>query len=176
MNEAAITRYIANNFAGVDVECPDETSSAPKIAWGDTFFIYDPEQNLEPKQRFPFGTRSRLVSTSHPAHSVTQFPPMRWNEGSLFEDPVFPRRGAYCVWRVVIVCFSDFPVVTNLASTAPRFTTDLCLDVDRRIHPPWCFGVLRQPLVAVDSSDGAGRSSNQAAMAWHKKAYTDWPC
>ena len=56
MDEAAITRYIADNFAGVDVECPDETSSAPKIAWGDTFFIYDPERNLEPKFRFPFAT------------------------------------------------------------------------------------------------------------------------
>src|SRR6185295_6947523 len=43
-------------FAGVDVECPDEKSSAPKIAWGDTFFIYDPERNLEPKFRFPFAT------------------------------------------------------------------------------------------------------------------------
>jgi hypothetical protein len=40
----------------VDVECPDETSSAPKIAWGDTFFIFDPERNLEPKFRFPFAT------------------------------------------------------------------------------------------------------------------------
>jgi hypothetical protein len=56
MDETAITRYIADNFAGVDVECPDETSSAPKIAWGDTFFIYDPERNLEPKFRFPFAT------------------------------------------------------------------------------------------------------------------------
>jgi Family of unknown function (DUF6194) len=56
MDEGAIIRYIAENFAGVDVECPDETSIAPKIAWGDTFFIYDPERDLEPKFRFPFAT------------------------------------------------------------------------------------------------------------------------
>ena len=32
------------------------------------------------------------------------------------------------------------------------------------------------PFVVVGSNDGASRFSNQAAMAWHKKAYTDWPC
>ena len=31
-------------------------SGAPEIAWGDTFFIYDPEHNLEGARRFPFAT------------------------------------------------------------------------------------------------------------------------
>src|SRR4051795_7525851 len=55
MDEAAITQYIAETFAGVDVVHP-ETVGGPKIAWGDTFFIYDPQRNLEAKQRFPFAT------------------------------------------------------------------------------------------------------------------------
>src|SRR5919108_1666592 len=55
MDEASITRYITDTFAGVDVVHP-EASGAPEIAWGDTFFIYDPDRNLEPKHRFPFAT------------------------------------------------------------------------------------------------------------------------
>ncbi|WP_437332595.1 DUF6194 family protein [Sorangium sp. So ce394] len=56
MDEVAIARYIADTFAGVDVERPEAGGSAPELAWGDTFFIYDPERNLEPKHRFPFAT------------------------------------------------------------------------------------------------------------------------
>ena len=56
MHEAAITRYSADNFAGVDVVVATQKGGAPEIAWGDTFFIYDPERNLEPKFRFPFAT------------------------------------------------------------------------------------------------------------------------
>jgi hypothetical protein len=55
MDEAAITRYIADTFAGVDVVHP-EAVGGPEIAHGDTFFIYDPERNLESKYRFPFAT------------------------------------------------------------------------------------------------------------------------
>ena len=55
MDEASITRYIADTFAGVDVVHP-EASGGPEIAWGDTFFIYDPGRDLEPKHRFPFAT------------------------------------------------------------------------------------------------------------------------
>ena len=55
MDEASITQYITDTFAGVDVVKP-ETSGGPEIAWGDTFFIYDPHRNLEPHRRFPFAT------------------------------------------------------------------------------------------------------------------------
>jgi hypothetical protein len=55
MDEASITQYITDTFAGVDVDKP-ETSGGPEIAWGDTFFIYDPHGNLEPQRRFPFAT------------------------------------------------------------------------------------------------------------------------
>ncbi len=56
MNETEITRYIADTFAGVDVVVASKESGAPEIAWGDTFFSYDPDRNLPPQRRFPFAT------------------------------------------------------------------------------------------------------------------------
>jgi hypothetical protein len=56
LDEAAITRYIEATFIGVDVVIGSEENGAPEIAWGDTFFIYDPERNLEDARRFPFAT------------------------------------------------------------------------------------------------------------------------
>ncbi len=46
MDEASITQYITDTFAGVD----------PVVASGDTFFIYDPDRNLPPKRQMPFAT------------------------------------------------------------------------------------------------------------------------
>ena len=43
-------------FPGVDVQIASQEDGAPEIAWGDTFFIYDPERNLEGSGRFPFAT------------------------------------------------------------------------------------------------------------------------
>ena len=56
LDEAAITRYIATTFAGVDVVVASEENGAPEIAWGDSFFIYDPDRNLPETRRFPFAT------------------------------------------------------------------------------------------------------------------------
>lgn len=56
MDEAAITRYIATTFAGVDVVVASKEIGAPEIAWGDTFFIYDPDRNLDDARRFPYAT------------------------------------------------------------------------------------------------------------------------
>ena len=56
MDEAGITQFIADTFQGVDVEVGSREGGAPEIAWGDTFFIYDPDRNLEGARRFPFAT------------------------------------------------------------------------------------------------------------------------
>ncbi len=56
MEQDAIRRYIAETFDGVDVELASKEGGAPEIAWGDTFFIYDPDRNLEAQLRFPFAT------------------------------------------------------------------------------------------------------------------------
>ena len=56
MNEESITRYISENYAGVDVVVASQQNGAPEAAWGDRFFIYDPERNLPENHRFPFAT------------------------------------------------------------------------------------------------------------------------
>ena len=56
MDAASITRYIADTFAGVSITVASQENGAPEIAWGDTFFIYDPEGDLPPERQFPFAT------------------------------------------------------------------------------------------------------------------------
>src|SRR5437879_5777474 len=56
MDQAAITRFITTTFAGVDPSVGSEEAGSPEIAWGDTFFIYDPHRTLEGAKRFPFAT------------------------------------------------------------------------------------------------------------------------
>ena len=56
MDEAGITRYIETTFAGVDVVVASKENGAPEVAWGDSFFIYDPDRNLPEPKRFPFAT------------------------------------------------------------------------------------------------------------------------
>ena len=56
MDQASITQDIATTFAGVDVLVASAENGAPEIAWGDTFFIYDPNRDLDAARRFPFAT------------------------------------------------------------------------------------------------------------------------
>lgn len=56
LDEAAITRYIEATFEGVDVVVASQEGGAPEIAWGDSFFIYDPDRDLPEARRFPFAT------------------------------------------------------------------------------------------------------------------------
>ena len=56
MDQDAIRHYVATTFPGVDVEIGSEEGGAPEVAWGDTFFIYDPDHSLEGARRFPFAT------------------------------------------------------------------------------------------------------------------------
>ncbi len=56
MDEAAITRYIATELSGVDLVVASREGGAPEIAWGDAFFIYDPDRDLDDVRRFPFAT------------------------------------------------------------------------------------------------------------------------
>jgi hypothetical protein len=51
VDQDAIIEYVAKTFTGVEIARPTEGPGA-----GDTFFIYDPELNLEPKQQIPFAT------------------------------------------------------------------------------------------------------------------------
>ena len=56
MDEAAITHYITDTFDGVDVVVASREAGSPEVAWGDSFFSYDPGRDLPPDRRFPFAT------------------------------------------------------------------------------------------------------------------------
>ena len=56
MDAASITEDIFSTFSGVDVVFASAENGAPEIAWGDTFFIYDPNRDFEDTRRFPFAT------------------------------------------------------------------------------------------------------------------------
>jgi hypothetical protein len=56
VDQAAIRKHIAGTYSGVDVQIAAPGDASPEVAWGDTFFIYDPDRNLEGSRRFPFAT------------------------------------------------------------------------------------------------------------------------
>ncbi|MBJ7600507.1 MAG: hypothetical protein DLM67_04490 [Candidatus Nephthysia bennettiae] len=56
MDQASISQYVGTSFAGVDVDVGSEEAGSPEVAWGDTFFIYDPERSFQSTRRFPFAT------------------------------------------------------------------------------------------------------------------------
>jgi hypothetical protein len=51
VDQDGIIQYVADTFAGVDIMRPSEGPGA-----GDTFLIFDPDRNLEPRQQMPFAT------------------------------------------------------------------------------------------------------------------------
>ena len=56
VDESSISEYISATFPGVDVAVGSREAASPEISWGDTFFIYDPNRDLEGPRRFPFAT------------------------------------------------------------------------------------------------------------------------
>ncbi|HLZ25217.1 MAG TPA: DUF6194 family protein [Ktedonobacterales bacterium] len=51
MDQDAIIQYVTDTFTGIEVLRPTDGPGA-----GDTFFIYDPRHDLDPKHQFPFAT------------------------------------------------------------------------------------------------------------------------
>lgn len=56
MDQSEIREFVAANYPGVDIQIAAAENGAPELAWGDTFFIHDPERNLEGARRWPFAT------------------------------------------------------------------------------------------------------------------------
>jgi hypothetical protein len=56
MDEDDVRRHITEALAGVEVLVGSEEAGTPEIAWGDTFFFYDPDHIGEEARRFPFAT------------------------------------------------------------------------------------------------------------------------
>jgi Family of unknown function (DUF6194) len=55
VTEAEIIEHVSG-LPGVVTFTASEANSAPEVAWGDTFFFYDPERNRPENQRLPFAT------------------------------------------------------------------------------------------------------------------------
>jgi Family of unknown function (DUF6194) len=55
MNEAEIIRSF-NDLPGVVTLTASKENGAPEVAWGDSFFFYDPENAGPENRRFPFAT------------------------------------------------------------------------------------------------------------------------
>lgn len=51
MDQEDIIQYVAETFAGLEIQRPDDGPGA-----GDTFFFYDPRRDLDPRHRMPFAT------------------------------------------------------------------------------------------------------------------------
>ena len=51
MDQDAIIQHIVTTFTGVEVQRPTDGPGS-----GDTFFLYDPRHDLEPRRQFPFAT------------------------------------------------------------------------------------------------------------------------
>ncbi|GAA0938351.1 DUF6194 family protein [Actinocorallia libanotica] len=62
MTEEDIIRFVAG-LPGVVAETADADSGAPEIAWGDSFFFYDPRADTPAERRFPFAT---IVTKDYP--------------------------------------------------------------------------------------------------------------
>jgi hypothetical protein len=56
MTESEIVQFLASSFAGVDVVVASEANGAPEVSWGDSFFFYDPDDDVPADHRFPFAT------------------------------------------------------------------------------------------------------------------------
>lgn len=53
----------AQGLPGVDVLTASEATGAPEIAWGDSFFYFDPDRDIPGDRRFPFAT---IVTKDYP--------------------------------------------------------------------------------------------------------------
>jgi hypothetical protein len=56
MDQASITKYITDTFPSVEALVGSQEAGSPEIAWGDSFFMYDPDRKLEPNRKLPFAT------------------------------------------------------------------------------------------------------------------------
>lgn len=62
MTEDDIIQF-ATGLPGVDILTASEAAGAPAVAWGDSFFYYDPDRDTPADKRFPFAT---IVTKNYP--------------------------------------------------------------------------------------------------------------
>lgn len=62
MSEAELIQFLAG-LPGVSAIKAGADNGAPEVAWGDTFFFYDPPGDAPPDRRMPFAT---IVTKNYP--------------------------------------------------------------------------------------------------------------
>jgi hypothetical protein len=66
VTETGVIEYVSG-LPGVVTFTASEENAAPEVAWGDTFFFYDPGGNQPANQRLPFAT---LVVSDYPGWDI----------------------------------------------------------------------------------------------------------
>ena len=56
MTQDEVIEYVTGELEGTVVVVASEEDGAPEVAWGDTFFFYDPDRITLPEKRFPYAT------------------------------------------------------------------------------------------------------------------------
>jgi hypothetical protein len=56
MTRDDIVEHVTTELAGTLVVVASEENGAPEVAWGDTFFIYDPDRLIPADKQFPYAT------------------------------------------------------------------------------------------------------------------------
>lgn len=56
MTQNEVIEFVRSELDGTVVFVASEENGAPKIAWGDVFFFYDPDDEIPPEKRFPYAT------------------------------------------------------------------------------------------------------------------------
>lgn len=58
MTQDEVIEYVTRELKGTLVVVASEENGAPEVAWGDTFFNYDPDDITPPEKRFPYARRN----------------------------------------------------------------------------------------------------------------------
>lgn len=66
MTEEELIRALSD-LPGVVTVTADQTNGAPEVAWGDSFFFYDPGDRIPADRRFPFAT---IVTKDYPGFDM----------------------------------------------------------------------------------------------------------
>jgi Family of unknown function (DUF6194) len=56
MTRDEVVDHVTSELDGTLVVVASEENGAPEVAWGDTFFIYDPDRIIPPDKQFPYAT------------------------------------------------------------------------------------------------------------------------
>jgi hypothetical protein len=56
MTRDEVIDYVTRELEGTLVVVASEENGAPEVAWGDTFFFYDPDDITVPEKRLPYAT------------------------------------------------------------------------------------------------------------------------